>query len=177
MKLIFLCTLLLGMVSSLFANASQSVSAFVGSRAPDFELDAIGGKTKLSNYFHKGKATVVVFSRASWCPFCLRQLIEFRRNAEAFTEANAEILFVFREESKGIDGLKAIQARAKSNFAMALDNGKAKTSLYSASEGEFSTYIIDDSGTIQEIIKGDIRNRVKSRRILDSVDSLSAVTA
>lgn len=176
MKLILWCTFLFGIVSSFLANTSQSL-ATVGSEAPDFDLEAIGKRVKLSNYFGEGKFTVVVFSRASWCPFCLRQLIEFRRNVEQFEQADAEIIFVFREESKGIDGLKAFQARSKTNFTMALDNESIKTGAYSPGDGEFSTYIIDESGTVQKILKGDIRNRVKSRKILDAIDSLSAVPA
>ena len=170
MKLWMLLTFLVGVTSTLAKRAQESLD--VGSIAPDFALDSIGGqKVKPVD---KDKTTVLVFSRAHWCPFCLKQLLELRRNAEKLKAANARVVVVFREEAKGIDGLKLMKKRAKVDFTFALDNGKLQTAAYSPGDKEYSTYVIDKSGRIQGFIKGDIRNRAKSQRILDVIAGLES---
>jgi len=165
-------TIVCGFVSSFSAQGPLRVK----SKAPDFELKTDSkGTFKLSDNFGRdGKTTIVVFSRAHWCPFCLKQLIELRRNAAKFEKANAQIVVVFRDESKGIDGLKKMKARSKVDFVFALDNDKAKTPFYSPGKLEFSSYVIDNHGTIQGIVKGDKKNRAKSQMLLDIIGSSSA---
>ncbi len=166
MKLWLLLTFLVGIVSTL--KTPSQAPLCVGNEAPDFELDSIGGdKVKPVD---ENLTTVLVFSRAHWCPYCLKQLLDLRRNSETFKAAGARVVVVFREEAKGIDGLKIIKKRSKADFTFALDNGKQLTADYSAGEKEFSTYIIDTFGRIQAIIKGDMKNRAKSQRILDAID-------
>ena len=165
MKLWILLTLLVGMISTLTKPTQES--PVVGGKAPDFNLDSVGGKT--IKPVDKNQTTVLIFSRAHWCPYCLKQLLDLRRNAKKLKAANVRVVVVFREEAKGIDGLKIIKERAKVDFTFALDNGKQQTAAYSPGEKEYSTYIIDNSGRIQGLIKGDTKNRAKSQRILDLV--------
>ena len=163
-------TFLVGITSTLAKPSQESLD--VGSKAPDFDLDSIGGqKVKPVN---NEQTTVLIFSRAHWCPFCLKQLLELRRNAEKLKAANARVVVVFREEAKGIDGLKLMKNRAKVDFTFALDNGKQQTAAYSPGDKEYSTYVIDKSGQIQGIIKGDTRNRAKTQRILDTIAGLES---
>ena len=170
MKLWMLLTFLVGITSTLVKHAEKS--AEVGDNAPEFELDSIGGqKVKPVD---KNQTTVLVFSRAHWCPFCLKQLLELRRNAEKLKAENARVVVVFREEAKGIDGLKLMKNRAKVDFTFALDNEKQQTAAYSSGDKEYSTYVIDKSGQIKSYIKGDTRNRAKSQRILDAIGGLES---
>ena len=172
MKLILsLSALMCGLVTSLSAQGPLKIS----SKAHDFELETDGRDTfRLSDNFGRdGKTTILVFSRAHWCPFCLKQLIELRRNAAKFENANAQVVVIFRDESKGIDGLKKMKARSKVDFTFALDNGKVKTPFYSPEDQEFSSYVIDNHGTIQGIVKGDKKNRAKSQMLLDIIGSFS----
>ena len=170
MKLWMLLTFLVGITSSLVKPARESLE--VGSKTPDFNLDSIGGqKVKPVD---KDRTTVLVFSRAHWCPFCLKQLLELRRNVEKLKAANARVVVVFREEAKGIDGLKLMKKRAKVDFTFAIDNRKQQTAAYSPGDKEYSTYVIDKSGTIKGYIKGDTRNRAKSQRILDTITGLES---
>ena len=165
MKLWMLLTFLFGIVSTFVITFREPVA--VGSKAPDFELDSIGGE-KVRPY-NKLQTTVLVFSRAHWCPFCLKQLLELKRNVAKFESANARVVVVFREEKMGIDGLKIIKSRAKVDFTFAIDNSKQQTAEYSPGDKEYSTYVIDQSGRIKGIIKGDTKNRAKSQRILDTI--------
>ena len=49
------------------ADAKASAALKVGDSAADFELQSLGKKIKLSDYYGKdGKNAVVVFSRANW---------------------------------------------------------------------------------------------------------------
>ena len=141
--------------------------------APDFELLTDQRKTfRLSDNFGLyGKTTVLIFSRAHWCPYCLKQLIELRRNANKFEEANAQIVVVFRDDSKGIDGLRMIKSRSKVDFVLALDNEKIETPNYSPGKMEFSSYVINACGVVQGFVKGDKTNRAKSQRLLDIIHS------
>lgn len=58
------------------SERSKTDALVVGETAPDFSLVSDSGKTvKLSSI--KG-TTVIVFYRAYWCPFCVRQLADMR---------------------------------------------------------------------------------------------------
>jgi len=156
---------MVGMISTLTKSTSEPLA--VGNKAVRFELDSIGGqKVKPVD---RSMTTVLIFSRAHWCPFCLKQLLELRRNIEKIKAANARVVVVFREEAKGIDGLKMMKARAKVDFTFAIDNGKQQTAAYSPGDKEYSTYVIDKSGRVKGIIKGDTKNRAKTQRILDTI--------
>jgi len=146
MKFWLLLTFLVGVVSTLTKPAQATL--VVGAKAPDFELNSISGE-KVKPY-DKRQTTVLVFSRAHWCPFCLKQLLELKRNVAKLKAANAKVVVVFREEAKGIDGLK------------------------SPGDKEYSTYVIGKSGRIEGIIKGDTKNRAKSQRILDTIAGLES---
>ena len=43
----------------------------------------------------------------------MKQLVQLQENANKFAELNTELIFVFREEKEGVDGLKKIQQRTK----------------------------------------------------------------
>ena len=104
----------------------------------------------------------------------MRQLGELKKQEQAFKAANAEVIAVFREEQKGVEGLKIIKNRQKVEFTLALDTGKAKTPGYSSRRGEFSSYVIDKDGVVQQIIKGDLRQRAKSQQLLATLKKITA---
>ncbi|MGI9469864.1 MAG: hypothetical protein ACR2OA_22270 [Rubripirellula sp.] len=47
-----------------------------------------------------------------------------QKHTETFQRLNTEVVFVFREESLGIDGLKKIKSKHKTTYTLALDNRK-----------------------------------------------------
>ena len=53
-----------------------------GEEAPDFTLEDLQGNTVTLSEARGKTATVVVFYRAYWCPFCARQLAELRSLAK-----------------------------------------------------------------------------------------------
>ena len=53
-----------------------------GEEAPDFTLEDLQGNTVTLSEARGKTATVVVFYRGYWCPFCARQLAELRSLAK-----------------------------------------------------------------------------------------------
>lgn len=53
-----------------------------GEEAPDFSLEDLQGNTVTLSEARGKTATVVVFYRGYWCPFCARQLAELRSLAK-----------------------------------------------------------------------------------------------
>ena len=52
----------------------------------------------------------------------MRQLGELKRNAgQQFEEKGVKVVAVFREEKQGLDGLKRIKNKTKTDFTLALD--------------------------------------------------------
>lgn len=103
----------------------------------------------------------------------MRQLGELKQNAEKFQSLNTEVIAVFREEEKGVEGLEIIKEKTGTPFTLALDTGKAKTGRYSPGKGEFSTYVIDAKGSVRGIIIGDLRNRAKSDELLKTLEQIA----
>ena len=99
----------------------------------------------------------------------MKQLVELGNKAEEFKKSKTEVIAVFREESKGEDGLKAIKEKTRTTFTLALDNDKKQTARYSGGKGEFTGYVISPKGKITKIIKGDLRTRAKSDELLKAI--------
>ena len=99
----------------------------------------------------------------------MKQLVELGKNKEAFAEAGADVIAVFREEKQGEAGLKKILAKTKTTFSLALDNGNKQTGRYSTGRREFTGYVIDASGVITSVFEGNLRNRAKSAELIEAV--------
>ena len=152
------------------SNAVHAAELKVGDEAPDFELPGIDDSSVKLSSFEKKKNTVVVFSRAHWCPFCMGHLKQLAKSYEKIAETGTEVIVVFREERNGEDGLKRSKKTSSATFPLVLDLGKIKTAKYS-SDG-YATYVIDKSGKISAIHKGTKKNRPQPEAILKSLKSL-----
>ena len=99
----------------------------------------------------------------------MNQLVELGKNANAFTEAGAEVIAVFREEKEEVAGLQKIVNKTKTTFTLALNNGKKQPPRYSAGRREFTGYVNNPKGVITKVFEGDLRNRAKSAELIDAV--------
>ena len=85
-KLTVLAALISVFALAAFAQRSNTDALNIGETAPDFSLNDENGKSvRLSSI---NGTTVVVFYRAYWCPFCVRQLADLRslkRESDDFT--------------------------------------------------------------------------------------------
>jgi len=141
----------------------------VGQEAPDFTVTSDKGPLTLSSF--EGKSNVVlIFSRANWCPFCTAHITAMNKQYSEFKKAGAEVVVIYREEDKGLAGLKLIRKKTGAAFPMGLDLNKKKTSEYSSSG--FSSYVIDKKGVVQKAITGSVRSRPKPADLLAALKAL-----
>ena len=104
----------------------------------------------------------------------MRQLVQLKQKTSEFKKLKAEVVVVFREERKQVDGIKAIQKRRQTKFTLLTDLGARKTKAYSRKRGQFATYLIDKKGVVREIIDGTKAKRPKSELILAALKKLDA---
>ena len=103
----------------------------------------------------------------------MQQLGELQEFAGEFGKLDAELIFVFREESKGVDGLKKIQKRFESNkYTLALDMNKESSEPYSTKRMTFDNFVIDKEGNVSAIIDGTLRNRAKAEQLIKILTKL-----
>ncbi len=100
----------------------------------------------------------------------MRQLVELHKRAADFEKMDAELIFVFREEAKGVDGLKAIHARVETKFTLAVDLDKKSSKAYSPKQGEYDNYVIDKSGIVVGRIDGTKAVRATADKLLELLD-------
>ena len=96
----------------------------------------------------------------------MRQLVQLQQRADEFKKLNAEMLFVFREEQEGVDGLKKIKARTKTDFTLAIDFDKKSSKAYSTRRMTFDNYVIDSDGVVRAEIDGTLRDRATADELI-----------
>ena len=96
----------------------------------------------------------------------MRQLVQLQQHADEFKNLNAEMLFVFREESDGVDGLKKIKEAQKTTYRLGLDLNKKSSKAYSPKRMTFDNFVIDSSGTVRGIIDGTLRDRATAEELM-----------
>jgi len=94
-----------------------------------------------------------------------------------FAKENVEVIAVFREEQKGVQGLEMIKKQTKTEFALALDTGAKNTAAYSPGRRKFDSYVVDKTGVIRGIVSGDVRNRAKSQKLLSIISEINSAPA
>ncbi|MGB7345334.1 MAG: hypothetical protein WBD20_14055, partial [Pirellulaceae bacterium] len=87
-----------------------------------------------------------------------------------FKELNAEMVFVFREETDGVEGLKKIEAKiAPENrklIRLAVDLNKKSSTVYSSKNRTFDNYVIDSKGIVRGIIDGTLKDRATADELI-----------
>ena len=104
----------------------------------------------------------------------MRQLVELQKNAEEFKNLNAEMVFVFREEGDGVDGLKKIKKSQKTDFRLSIDLNKKNSKAYSPKNGTFNNYVVDANGNVRGIIDGTKANRAKAAELIKVLKEIQA---
>ncbi len=96
----------------------------------------------------------------------MRQLVQLKSRGTEFKSNNAELIFVFREESEGVDGLKKIKEKHDPPFVLALDFNKKSSKDYSPQRMTFDNFVIDSNGKIRGVIDGTLRDRATADELL-----------
>jgi len=126
-----------------FSNAVLSAGA-----APDFELDGLDGKVKLSKY--KGKVVYLDFW-ASWCGPCRKSFPWMNDVQSRFKRKGLSIIAV-NLDSKRADADKFI-TQLKPSFDIAFDPSGNVAGLYEL-QGMPSAYLIDRNGELHSVHMG-----------------------
>lgn len=142
------------------ATAAAAPSPVVGSKAPDFSLSSVSGRTfRLSDVRGKGPAVLVVLRGflGYQCPLCNRQVQEFIQKSSSFAERRARVVMVYPGPPQDL-GAKAAEFMAgktfPDSFDLLLDPGYEFTNLYglrwdAPNETAYpSTFLIDAQGVI-----------------------------
>jgi peroxiredoxin len=96
----------------------------------------------------------------------MRQLVQLQQHADEFKSLNAEMLFVFREESEGVEGHKKIKDKQKTTYRLSLDLNKKSSKAYSPEKMTFDNFVVDSSGVIRGIIDGTLRDRATAEELI-----------
>jgi peroxiredoxin len=102
----------------------------------------------------------------------MRQLVQLQKQADEFKALNTEMIFVFREEQSGVDGLKKIKEKTESDFTLSLDPDKKSTNVYSTKRMTFDNFVIDRKGNVRAIIDGTLRDRATADELLKVLRAL-----
>lgn len=89
-----------------------------------------------------------------------------QKQADAFKALNTELIFIFREESEGPDGLKKIKDHTKTSYTLAVDLNKASTKAYSTKKMTFDNFVINKNGKVRAVIPGTLRERATADLLL-----------
>ena len=104
----------------------------------------------------------------------MRQLGELQKRADEFKGLEAELIFVFREEREGVDGLKKIQQQHNTKFTLALDFDKKSSKAYSTRRMTFDNFVIRKDGQVAAIIDGTLRERATADELIKVLKKLQA---
>ena len=102
----------------------------------------------------------------------MKQLVQLKERETEFKALNAELLFVFREESEGVDGLKKIKQKHDPPYLLSVDLNKKETKPYSTKRMTFDNFVIDSKGVVRAVIDGTLRDRAKGDELIKVLKSI-----
>lgn len=160
--LIFLTVLITGglLAGFCFAGSPAGNDGKIGSKAADFSLKSINGKTiKLSDY--KGKVVILDFW-ATWCPPCRKGIPDLISIQKEFGKDVVVIgLSVDTDSKMEVPGFAQKQGI---NYAIVYSTD-AITKQYGGIEGIPTTFIIDKKGNIADTHVGLVPKAVLTEKI------------
>lgn len=104
----------------------------------------------------------------------MKQLVQLKSRVNEFKSNNAELIFVFREEGEGVDGLEKIKEKHDPPFVLALDFDKKSSKRYSPKRMTFDNFVIDSDGKIRGVIDGTLRDRATADELLKVLKKIQA---
>jgi thioredoxin-dependent peroxiredoxin len=127
----------------------------VGTKAPDFDLPATGGRqVKLSDY--QGKNLIIVFYPKDQTPGCTQQLCALRDDTEMFSALNTEFI---ASNPDSVESHERFCAAQGYQFPILVDAERTMAKAYHALKEDGkgiqrTVYIIDAEGIIRYAKQG-----------------------
>lgn len=98
--------------------------------------------------------------------------MQLQKQADEFKSLNTEVIFVFREEQEGVDGLQKIKDKFGTSFTLAVDLNKKSSSAYSPKRMTFDNFVIDQSGKLVRVIDGTLKDRAKAEQLIATLKEI-----
>ncbi len=96
----------------------------------------------------------------------MRQLVQLHGHADEFKQLNCELVFIFREEREGIEGLQKIREKHGTDFRFGVDLNNKVTTAYSPEPMTFDNYVIDSEGIVRGIVAGTKTDRATAEELM-----------
>lgn len=157
----------------------------IGAEAPDFTLEDISGRPVTLSDARGKMATVLVFFRGYWCPFCAKQLGELRSLLKNNEPAQLLAISVdTHDQAKGLADKIAADGKGEIKYPMLSDPGHKIIDAYGLHDDAYtgkrfdgipraSIYIIDKAGRVAWAKNADdYKVRPTNAEIRAALDSL-----
>jgi len=143
---VFLVVIVVGLGVGWILGAGAPVVAHMGSRAPDFTVEVIGGEEfTLSD----ARDTPVVLNLwASWCPPCREEIPAI----SAFAEAHPDVTVIGVAVDDVAEKSREFASEIDASYLLTLDTDDV-TGKY-PHMGLPATYIIDENGIVRQFVNG-----------------------
>ena len=157
-----------------------------GDEAPDFTLEDLQGNPVTLSEARGKTATVVVFYRGYWCPFCARQLAELRSLAKGKEQIRVLAISVDDHETtkKFIEKISS-DGNGSVNYTMLSDPDHKVIDKYGLHDPSYdgtkfdgiphpAVYVIDTAGRVAwSKVESDYKVRPSNADILAALENLN----
>lgn len=130
-------------------SAADAEHPLLGAAAPAFELEAPGGKQKVSLGAHAGKVVVVDFW-ATWCAPCKESFPAYQRLTEKFGSRLVVIGISVDEDPSAI---RSFARETGAKFLLAWDDGQGTAKRYQPPTMPTS-FVVDQAGIVRSVHSG-----------------------
>ena len=164
----------------------RSAPVAVGEQAPDFTLEDIQGNQVTLSATRGKAATVLVFYRGYWCPFCAHQLSELRSLLKADEQVRVLAVSVDdHEKTKQLIDKIAADGNGAVNFTMLSDPGHKVIDAYGLHDPAYdgtkfdgiphpTVYVIDKNGRVAwSKVETDYKVRPSNADIRAALEALN----
>lgn len=169
-----------------FDGSKRMEPVRIGEEAPDFTLEDLEGNLVTLSAARGKAATVVVFYRGYWCPFCAHQLSELRWLAKGNEQIRLLAVSVDdHDKTKALVEKIAADGNGKVTYAMLSDPGHRIIDAYGLHDPTYdgtkfdgiphpAVYVIDKNGRVAWAkVELDYKVRPSNADIRAALESLN----